>query len=170
MTHLDQDTSQNVWLLDASGSKPPTAIVRGGVRDNGGPVSPDGRWIAYTSEDTGRFEVYIQSFPAPGRKVQVSADGAVRSWWMRDGRQLVLLGGDFRTLSRVDIAPGATLGVGTPRRVARLPADVVWVEPMPDSSFGRGPTLTRAASCFASSPLASAIHMRGCTPPAVSSL
>ncbi len=48
MTQLDQDTAQNVWLLDASGSKPPTAIVRGAVRDNGGPVSPDGRWIAYT--------------------------------------------------------------------------------------------------------------------------
>ena len=137
MTHLDQDTSQNVWLLDASGSKPPTAIVRGGVRDNGGPVSPDGRWIAYTSEDTGRFEVYIQSFPAPGRKVQVSADGAVRAWWTRDGRQLVLLGGDFRTLSRVDLAPGTspgvgTPGVGTPKPFARLPADIVWVDAMPD--------------------------------------
>ena len=132
MTQLDQDTAQNVWLLDASGTKPPTAIVRGPVRDNGGPVSPDGRWIAYVSEDSGRFEVYIQSFPAPGRKVQVSADGAARAWWTRDGRQLVLLGGDFRTLSRVDLTPGATLGVGTAGAFARLPADMVWVDAMPD--------------------------------------
>ena len=132
MTQLDQDTSQNVWLLDASGTKPPTPIARGPVREYAGPVSPDGRWIAYASEDSGRFEVYVQSFPSPGRKVQVSAEGAARAWWTRDGRQLVLLGGDFRTLSRVDLKPGATLGVGTPRRFARLPADVVWVEPMPD--------------------------------------
>ena len=132
MTHLDPDTSQNVWLLDASGSKPATPIVRGAVRDNGGPVSPDGRWIAYSSEDTGRFEVYVQSFPAPGRKVQISSDGAVRAWWTNDGRQLVLLGGDFRTLSRVDLAPGTTLGVGTPKPFARLPADIVWIDAMPD--------------------------------------
>jgi eukaryotic-like serine/threonine-protein kinase len=132
MTQLDPDTAQNVWLLDASGTKPPTAIARGPVRDNGGPVSPDGRWIAYVSEDSGRFEVYVQSFPAPGRKVQVSEDSAARAWWTRDGRQLVLLGGDFRTLSRVDLTPGATLGVGTAKAFARLPADLVWVDAMPD--------------------------------------
>jgi hypothetical protein len=132
MTQLDQDTSQNVWLLDASGTKPPSVIVRGPVRDNGGPVSPDGRWIAYTSEESGRFEAYVQSFPAPGRRVQISDSGAVRSWWTRDGRQFVLLGSDLRTLSRVDLQPGETLGVGPPKQFAKLPADLVWVDAMPD--------------------------------------
>jgi hypothetical protein len=132
MTQLDQDTSQNVWLLDASGTKPPTVIVRGPVRDNGGPVSPDGRWIAFTSDESGRFEAYVQSFPAPGRRVQISDSGAVRSWWTRDGRQLVLLGSDLRTLSRVDLQPGDTLGIGTPKQFAKLPADLVWVDAMPD--------------------------------------
>ena len=132
LTQLDQDTSQNVWLLDASGTKPPSVIVRGPVRDNGGPVSPDGRWVAFTSEDSGRFEAYVQSFPTPGRRVQISDSGAVRSWWTRDGRQLVLLGSDLRTLSRVDLQPGETLGVGTPKQFAKLPADLVWVDAMPD--------------------------------------
>jgi len=132
MTQLDQDTSQNVWLVDASGTKPPTAIVRGPVRDYGGHVSPDGRWLAYTSEDSGKFEAYVQSFPSPGRKAQVSADGAVRAWWTRAGRQLVLLGGDYRTLSRVDLTPGVILGVGMPRAFAKLPADIVWIDAMPD--------------------------------------
>jgi len=107
-------------------------IVRGPVRDNGGPVSPDGRWIAFTSDESGRFEAYVQSFPAPGRRVQISDSGAVRSWWTRDGRQLVLLGSDLRTLSRVDLQPGDTLGVGTPKQFAKLPADLVWVDAMPD--------------------------------------
>ena len=44
----------------------------------------------------------------------------------------MLLGGDFRTLSRVDLEPGASLGVGTPRPFARLPGDIVWVDAMPD--------------------------------------
>ena len=132
MTQLDQDTSQNVWLLDASGPKPPTPIVRGPLRDNGGPVSPDGRWVAFSSEDSGRFEVYAQSFPAPGRRVQVSENGAARAWWTRDGRRMVLLGSDLRTLSRVDLQPGETLGVGPPTRFARLPADIVFVDAMPD--------------------------------------
>jgi Tol biopolymer transport system component len=132
MTQLDQDTSQNVWLLDAAGTVPPTVVVRGPVRDNGGPVSPDGRWLAFTADDSGRFEAYVQSFPMPGRRVQASESGAVRVWWTRDGRQLVMLGSDLRTLSRVDLRPGDTLGVGTPTQFARLPPDIVWVDAMPD--------------------------------------
>ncbi len=132
MTQLDQDTSQNVWLLEASGAKPPTAIVRGPVRENAGPISPDGRWIAFSSEDSGRYEIYVQSFPTPGRRVQISENGAARAWWTRDGRRMVLLGSDLRTLSRVDLQPGETLGVGTSAQFARLPADIVSVDAMPD--------------------------------------
>jgi eukaryotic-like serine/threonine-protein kinase len=132
LTQLDQDTSQNVWLLDASGTKPPTVIVRGPVRDNAGPVSPDGRWILFSSEDSGRYEVYAQSFPTPGRKTQISENGATRAWWTRDGRAVVLLGSDLRTLSRVDLQPGEVLGVGKTVQLARLPADNVFVDAMPD--------------------------------------
>jgi len=132
MTQLDRDSAHNVWLLDASGTKPPTAIVRGPVRDNGGPVSPDGRWMAFTADDSGRYELYVQSFPTPGRKVQISENGAISSWWARDGRQMVFLGGDLRSLWRVDVVPGETLGVGKPMRFATLPADIVWVDAMPD--------------------------------------
>jgi Tol biopolymer transport system component len=106
--------------------------VRGPVRDNAGPISPDGRWIAFSSEDSGRFEVYVQSFPTPGRRIQVSENGAAHAWWTRDGRRMVLLGSDLRTLSRVDLQPGETLGVGTSTRIGRLPADVVFVDAMPD--------------------------------------
>jgi serine/threonine protein kinase len=132
MTQLDQDTSQNVWVLDASGTMPPTPLVRGPVRDNAGSVSPDGRWVLFTSEDSGRYEVYAQAFPKPGRTVQISEIGAARAWWTRDGRAVVLLGSDLRTLSRVELQPGETLSVGKPRQFARLPPDNVSVEAMPD--------------------------------------
>jgi len=64
--------------------------------------------------------------------VQVSENGAARAWWTRDGRRMVLLGSDLRTLSRVDLQPGETLSVGASTRFARLPADIVFVDAMPD--------------------------------------
>jgi Tol biopolymer transport system component len=132
MTQLDADTAQNIWLLNASGKQAPTIFVRGPVRDTGGPVSPDGRWMAYIADDSGRYELYLQSFPKPGRTVQVSERGAVTGWWTRDGRQLVFLGGDLRSLWRVDLQPGEAVGVGTPKQIATLPPDIVSVDAMPD--------------------------------------
>ena len=64
--------------------------------------------------------------------VQISETGATRAWWTADGRAVVLLGSDLRTLSRVDVQPGDTLGVGKPRLLTRLPADNVFVDAMPD--------------------------------------
>jgi hypothetical protein len=121
-----------VYALDASGTKAPTIIVRAPTRDEGGPVSPDGRWVAYIGEDSGRFELYVQSFPVPGRKIQISENGAIRAWWTKDGRQIVFVSGDLRSLSRVDVQPGETLHVGKPIPFAMLPADNVWVDAMPD--------------------------------------
>jgi len=131
-TQLDPDTSQNVWLLDASGGKAPTLLVRGPTRDNGGPVSPDGRWLAHTADDSGRFELFVQAFPSPGRKVQVSEEGCVFAWWAPDGRQMILLGNDLRTLSLVDVIPGETFRATTPRKFATLPADIISVDASPD--------------------------------------
>ncbi|MEO5894133.1 MAG: protein kinase [Vicinamibacterales bacterium] len=132
LTQLDQDTTQNVWLLDATGTTPPTPLVRGPVRDNGGPVSPDGHWLAYTADDSGRFELFVQPFPVPGRKTQVSENGAVIAWWTPDGKQLIFLGNDLRSLWRVEVRPGEIFGVGTPKQFAMLPSDVIWVDASPD--------------------------------------
>jgi len=132
MTQLDPDTAQNVWLLPATGDKKPTPLIRGPVRDIGGPISPDGRWMAYAADDSGRFEIYVQPFPTTGRRVQVSDSGALGAWWTRDGRQLVLLGTDSKSLWRVEVEPGAELRAGTPRQIASLPPGIVSIDAMPD--------------------------------------
>jgi Tol biopolymer transport system component len=132
ITQLDAETKQNIWLLPASGRGDIVPLVRGPVRDNAGPLSPDGRWLAHTSDDTGRFELYLQSLPTPGRRVQVSQGGATLAWWTRDGRSLLFLDDQLRSLWRVDLEPGATLRVGTPRQIANLPPDVTWMDAMPD--------------------------------------
>jgi len=131
ITQLDPETAQNIWLLPASGGDL-KLFVRGSGRDNGGPVSPDGRWMAYVSDETGRFEAYLQSFPEPGRRIQVSQQGASLGWWAPDGRQLSFLGTDLHTLWRVDVEPGAALRVGIPRQIATFPASIVWMDAMPD--------------------------------------
>jgi Tol biopolymer transport system component len=133
MTQLDPVTAQNVWLVDASGAKPPSILVRGASRDNAGPVSPDGKWLAFSADDSGRFELFVQPFPVPGPRVQVSEKGAVSAWWRRDGKELLFLGDDLRSLWRVQVDTGSRFAVvGTPRRFATLPADVVFATAMPD--------------------------------------
>ena len=75
--------------------------------------SPDGRWVAYQSNESGRFEIYVQPFPAGGGKWQVSTEGGIRAKWSRDGRELF-----FRTANRMlgaPVTPGTTFSAGTPR-------------------------------------------------------
>ena len=81
-------------------------------------ISPDGQWIAYVSNETGRFEVYVQRFPDLGERQQISTDGGVDPLWSPDGQELYYLG--LRTgaapvdMHVVSIEPGASLSVGTP--------------------------------------------------------
>jgi Tol biopolymer transport system component len=132
LTQLDETTQQNIWMLPASGQGELVSVVRGPVRDSAGPMSPDGRWLAFIADDTGRFEVYLQSLPPPGRRQQVSQGGGTLSWWAADGRSLIFLDDRYRSLWHVDLLPGAVLGVGTPRQIANLPPDVAWLDAMPD--------------------------------------
>jgi Tol biopolymer transport system component len=132
LSQLDLETSQNIWLLDSSGSKPPTVVIGGRGTDLGGWLSPDGRWIAYTNNDTGRLELYVQAFPNPSRRVQISDQGAVAGWWSRDGRQLTFLDDDRQTLWRVDVQPGEPFGSSVPKKLATLPTASLAVDAMPD--------------------------------------
>jgi hypothetical protein len=109
-------------------------LVAGGrVREVGGRVSPNGKWVAFLSEDTGSLELYVQSFPQAGRRMQVSSTTASRPWWTRDGRALVYMTSDMHELWRVDLDPaGAGLRIGAPVRLGTLPPGVVALDAMPD--------------------------------------
>jgi serine/threonine protein kinase/dipeptidyl aminopeptidase/acylaminoacyl peptidase len=77
-------------------------------------LSPSGRWIAYTSNESGRDEVYVQSFPQPGRKRRVSADGGAMPRWRRDGTELFYVAANqFLTAVPVLDAASMELGPGT---------------------------------------------------------
>jgi eukaryotic-like serine/threonine-protein kinase len=77
-------------------------------------LSPDGRWIAYNTAETGRSEVFVSSVPIGGERRQVSIAGGVQPTWRADGRELYYLGLDGGLYS-LDVATGPSLGVGAPK-------------------------------------------------------
>ena len=86
-------------------------------------LSPDGRWLAYVSDETGRPELFIRPFPDVGRaRTQVSTSGGVAPLWTRDGRELFFLNGD-REMVVVPVASGAELRLGEQRVLFRLDED-----------------------------------------------
>ena len=132
LSQLDPQSAQNVWVLPASGSGEPKLLVQTPNRDRGGAISPDGRWLAYASEETGRYEIYVQPFLETGQRQQISQHGGLKNWWTRDGRQLLFLGNDQRSLWRVDLEPGATLGIGIPKQIASFPHGIRSIDATPD--------------------------------------
>ena len=61
--------------------------------------SPDGRWLAYDSDESGRFEVYVRPFPGPGGRWQVSMAGGSQPHWRRDGKELTFLTSDNKLMA-----------------------------------------------------------------------
>ena len=78
-----------IWMLPMEGDRKPYPYLATQFRVTQPAFSIDGKWLAYTSNESGRSEVYVQRFPGPGEKVQVSTDGGSNPVWSRDGKQLV---------------------------------------------------------------------------------
>ena len=78
-------------------------------------LSPDGRWLAYESNELGQSEVYVQSYPSPTTRVQVSRDGGGRPMWTSSGDTLLFLAGS--ALMSSSIATRPELRAGVPRLV-----------------------------------------------------
>jgi serine/threonine protein kinase/Tol biopolymer transport system component len=131
-TQMDPGTAQNIYLLPSSGTEPPVPFLHGPLREDDGRPSPDGHWLAYASDDTGRYELYVQSFPEPGHKQQVSQEGVVGGGWTHDGRHLLFVGSDGKTLWRADVESGPSLKVSAPVRIAALPSGIISFDAMPD--------------------------------------
>ena len=77
--------------------------------------SPDGHWLAYCSNESGKPQVYVQEFPGPGPKIQVSTDGGTDPVWKRTGGELFYRNGDSMMLVAVSTAP--TFSAGRPQEL-----------------------------------------------------
>ena len=77
-----------VFVPVGDGKDSGKALIASRYEDQGATISPDGKWMAYISDESGRHEAYVQGFPVPAERSQVSTGGAGGLRWSRDGRQL----------------------------------------------------------------------------------
>ena len=113
------NNSWDLWILPLEKGGKPKPYVAGPGPEIQAQISPDGKWLAYSSPESGQPEVYVQSFPVPGRKVRISVDGGDGPGWTRGGKDLLYAKGD--TVMSVPMTLGAELEPGTPQPLLTVP-------------------------------------------------
>jgi Tol biopolymer transport system component len=121
-------TDGDLWVLPLFGDRKPFPFLQTQFNELFGGFSPDGRWIAYASDESGRNEVYVTPFPGPGRvrsaaaaletqggKWQVSTAGGDQPRWRRDGKEIFYLGPDGKLVSAAVNGAGSAFEVGAVR-------------------------------------------------------
>jgi DNA-binding winged helix-turn-helix (wHTH) protein/Tol biopolymer transport system component len=119
-TTLNPSTKLDLSLLPMSGDKKPIPLLRSPFNESQGRIAPNGRWIAYVSDESGTDEVYVQRFPSLGNKRIVSIGGGVEPMWRRDGKELFYLSPDHSIVS-VSFQPTGLPQIGRPKPLFRAP-------------------------------------------------
>jgi eukaryotic-like serine/threonine-protein kinase len=109
----DSTSKVDIWVLPTTGEPTPFAYLATEFEEVQAQFSPDGRWVAYTSNESGRSEVYVQSFPIGSGKWQISNAGGQQPQWRGDGNELFYLSLD-RSVMSVSVTGGTTLEVSRP--------------------------------------------------------
>jgi Tol biopolymer transport system component len=115
----------DVWAVPLFGSREPFLVANTRFNDSSGVFSPDTKWIAVVSNETGRNEIFVQPFPGPGERHQVSTEGGSYPVWRADGQELFYIGNGGPldgTLMASHIRPGGDLDFDKPQRLFRLGA------------------------------------------------
>ncbi|HLJ77851.1 MAG TPA: protein kinase [Acidobacteriaceae bacterium] len=113
----DGSAGTQLWVLPLSGDRKPFPFVQGNFGATSGQFSPNGRYVAYTSNETGRNEVYVQTFPQPTGRWEISTAGGAEPMWRRDGKELFYLAPDEKLMA-VDVdTTSAAFQAGIPREL-----------------------------------------------------
>jgi Tol biopolymer transport system component len=124
---VNPTTGFDIWVLDMKDRKAVpflrTPFYEVGV------FSPDGRWMAYVSNESGHYEVYVQPYPRPGGKWQISTDGGMDARWSANGRELTYRSGD--KMMAVDINTQPAFSASNPKMLFEGP----YVPPSPNFSY-----------------------------------
>jgi len=110
---------QDIWALRVDGDRQPTPILRTPASEVDARLSPDGRWLAYVSDESGRYEVYVQSFSSAGGKWQISTIGGREPVWAHNGRELFYR--NEGQMMAVEVATERTFQAATPRLIFQGP-------------------------------------------------
>jgi Tol biopolymer transport system component len=111
-TELSAKGKNDIWILPLEGDRTPKPFLLDDFNEFGAKLSPDGKWIAYSSDDSGQQQVYVQPFPGPGGKYQVSTAGGSHPKWRRDGKEVFYLSSDGKLMA-VEVKAGSTFEVLT---------------------------------------------------------
>jgi serine/threonine protein kinase/Tol biopolymer transport system component len=111
---IDPKTGMDLWVLPLSGDKKPFPFLKTPFEERDGEFSPDGRWVAYQSNESGRFEIYVLPFPGPGGKFQISTNGGAQPRWNKNGKEIFYISLDSKmTAAAVKLSPdGQSLETG----------------------------------------------------------
>ena len=94
-------TGNDIWVLPLSGDRKPYPFIKTAAQENWAAFSPNGRWVAYSSTESGQAEVYVTPFPKSGSKWLVSRAGGFQARWRRDGKELFFMAPDSRLMAAV---------------------------------------------------------------------
>src|SRR4029453_6555778 len=116
---LFRNTSPNynwdLWALPLQGDRKPFPVVKTPFQEMIAEFSPDARWLADQSNETGQYEIYVQQFPEPGARGQISTSGGSQPRWRRDGKELFYVALDGRMMAaRVNLGTRQVDALSTP--------------------------------------------------------
>jgi Tol biopolymer transport system component len=116
---VNPKTATDQWMLPLSGDRKPVPLLQTPFQESHGQISPDGKWLAYYSNETGRTEVYVQPFPQGTGKWQVSTNGGQFPRWRHDGRELFYMSqGSRGKMMAVDVkSSGSAFEAGAPKEL-----------------------------------------------------
>jgi Tol biopolymer transport system component len=151
-TYGDPKTKADVWVLPLEGARKPLPLLQTEFTERRGQFSPDGRWIVYTSDESGREEVYVAAFPGPGGKRRVSTAGGIFPRWR--GKEIFYLTTDNKLMAAEVNAQGTALKVGAVRALFEFrPASVTAAYPYDVTTDGQRFLINPAVEQSASAPI-----------------
>ncbi len=110
----------DIWIMSLDNDRKSKSFIQSSSFENGAAFSPDGHWMSYISNESGRNELYVVPFPKRDGKWQVSTNGALAGGWSRSGKELLYT--DGKTVMKVDVKFEPTFDFSSPQKVCDLPS------------------------------------------------
>jgi len=118
----EQKSGFDIWELPLTGDRKPKVLIQTPFNEGRAQISPDGRYMAYESSESGHPEVYVVTFQGPAGRWQVSTNSGTEPHWSHDGKELFYLSADMHVMA-VPVRAGSTFDYGVPQQLFRVSVD-----------------------------------------------
>jgi len=121
-TQSDSNEAGDLWVLPVASDGKPFPLTETHFDEQSARFSPNSQWIAYSSDESGKREIYVRRFPGPGERKQISSGGGVAPRWSQDGHHIYYQNPDWK-LMEISVTTGSALQQGIPRLRFSVPVD-----------------------------------------------